>query len=245
MVCKRPSVLIIDDEEGICEFVREGLAEEGYVCDVALNADDALAMLKGHDFDVALLDIILPKVSGIDLLKTIKKCYQMTAVVMITGVKDLDTAIETMKLGASDYIIKPFTLDKINASISAILKSGEPHRAVRNTIPGIGYADYSENVSGRSLSEIDAIAYGVDAQVDDFDFHSKMVTEKTVELARWLGLSEEEIEKWATARDELYFERDRRIKSMLSKLERNPMAQVMLGLTRLIWQSTKSGEEQN
>ncbi len=180
-----------------------------------------------------------------DLLKTIAKDYQMTAIIMMTGVKDPGTAIEAMKLGASDYIIKPFTLDRISASIAAASKNKKLHSAVYNTIPGIGDADYSENVSGRSLSEINAIAYGVDAQVDHFDFHSRIVTEKTVELARWLGLPEKEIEKWAVARDEFYSERDRRIKSALSKLERNPTAQVILGLTRSVCQFPESGKEQD
>ncbi len=246
MVCKSPTVLIVDDDEEICELVCEGLAGEGYVCDAASNTDEALVKLKGRGFDAALLDIKLPGVSGMDLLKTIKKCYQMTAIVMITGVKDLDTAVEAMKLGASDYIVKPFTLDKINASISTILKSREPHRTVCNTIPDMGEADYNtKNGDDRSLSGMDAIAYGVDARVDHFDFHSKIVTERTVELARSLGLPETEIEKWAVARDEFCSERDRRIKSELSKLERNPMAQVMLGLTYSVCQFPESGQEQN
>lgn len=242
MVHKSPTVLIVDDEEEICNLLCDELTEEGYVCDVASSVDDALTKLKKRGFDMALLDVKLPGVSGMDLLKTIKKCYQMTAIVMITGVKDLGTAVEAMKLGASDYIVKPFTLDRINASISTILKSREPHRTVCNTIPDMGEVDYGKNADDRSLSEINAIAYGVDAQVEYFDLHSKTVTEKTVELAQWLGLPGEEIEKWVVARDEFCSERDRRIKSMLSKLQQNPMAQVILGLTHSVCHFPKFGK---
>jgi DNA-binding response OmpR family regulator len=245
MVRKRPAVLIVDDEGVICDLVREELAGQGYVCDTASNADEALAKLKRHSFDVALLDINLPGLSGMDLLKTVEKRYPMTAIIMITAVNDLNTAVEAMKLGASDYIIKPFTLDKINACISTILRNRELHSTVYNTVLGMRDADYGKNANGRSLSEINAIAYGVDAQVDYFDSHSKIVTEKTVELTRWLGLPGKEIEKWAVARDELYSERDRRIRSALNKLERNVMAQVMLGLTRSVCQFAKSPEAQN
>ncbi len=245
MVRQRPVVLIVDDEKSVCDLVCEGLAEEGYVCDIASNADDALSKLKGQSFDVALLDIKLPGMSGIDLLKTVKKCYQMTAIIMITGVNEANTAVEAMKLGASDYVVKPFTLNKISASIAAALRNRKPHRTVYNKILGIGDTDYGKNVSDRSLSEINSIAYGVDAQVDSFDFHSKIVTGKTVKLARWLGLPGKEIEKWAAARDEIYAARERRIKSVLSKLERNPMAQVMLGLTGSVCELPESDEQQN
>jgi len=240
-----PTVLIVDDEEAICGLVCEDLAEEGYVCDVASNAEDAFAKLETYNYDVALLDIVLPEKSGMDILRTIHKHYQMTAVIMLTAVKDLDTAVEAIKLGASDYITKPFTIDKLNASVSTVLKNREPHCVVSDTVSKIEGVNYSKDADDRSLSEINAIAYGVDAQVDYFDFHSKIVTKETVKLARWLGLPVKEIEKWAAARDELYSERDRRIKSMLSKLERNLMAQVMLGLTCPAHQFPERGEEQN
>lgn len=240
-----PAVLIVDDEEAICGLVCEDLAGEGYVCDFASNAGDAFAKLETHNYDVALLDIVLPEKSGMDILRTIHEHYQMTAVIMLTAVKDLDTAVEAMKLGALDYITKPFTLDKLNASVSTVLKNRKPHCVVSDTVSKIEGANYSKDTGDRSLSEINAIAYGVDAQVDYFDFHSKIVTKATVKLACWLGLPAREIEKWAAARDELYSERDRRIKSMLSKLERNLMAQVILGLTYPAYQFPEKGEEQN
>jgi DNA-binding response OmpR family regulator len=240
-----PTVLIVDDEEAICDLVYEDLADEGYMCDIALNVGDAFAKLETYNYDVALLDIVLPEKSGMDILRTIHEHYQMTAVIMITAVKDLNTAVEAMKLGASDYITKPFTLDKLNTSVSTVLKNREPHCVVSDTVSKIEGVNYSKDTDNRSFSKINAIAYGVDAQVDYFDFHSKIVTQKTVKLARLLGLPEKEIEKWAAARDELYSERDRRIKSMLSNLERNLMAQVMLGLTYPVYQFPDKSEEQN
>ena len=245
MVNKRPVILIIDDEEATCNLVCEELTEAGYDCDVALNADDTLAKLKTRNFDLALLDILFPNISGMDLLKMIRECYQTIAVVMMTGVNDLNTAVEAMKLGASDYIVKPFTLDKIIVSIATVLKNKKPLCAVYHTIPGIGDVEYGKNAKSRSLSEINAIAYGVDARVDYFDSHSKIVTDKTVDIAHQLDLPGIEIKKWAVARDQLYSERNRRIKSMLNKLERSMMAQEILGLTRSIYQVPKSSGEQN
>jgi FixJ family two-component response regulator len=240
-----PTVLIVDDEEAICGLVFEDLAGEGYVCDVASNAEDVFAKLEMHNYDIALLDILLPDKSGMDILKTMHECYQMTTVIMLTAVKDIDTAVEAMRLGASDYITKPFTLNKLNTSVNAALKNRKPHRASSDTLSKTKDVNYSKDADAHASSKIDAIAYGVDARVDCFDFHSKIVTEETVKLARWFGLSEKEIEEWATARDELYSERNERIKAMLNKLKRNPMAQSMLGLTDFVYQFPELGGEQN
>jgi DNA-binding response OmpR family regulator len=232
MILKRPTVLIVDDEEAVCNFISDGLTAEGYICDAVLNADNALAKLKRQTFDVALLDIRLPGVSGMDLLKMRGRRYQVTAIIMITGVDDINTAVEAMKLGASDYIVKPFTLDKLNTSIDTVLNDSNPLCPVYDTLL---VTEYIKNVGSHWFHEINALAYGVDAQVDYFDFHSKLVTERTAELARWLDLPSNEIDRWTVARSEFYTKRDMQIKSTLDKLKRNPMAQLMLGLTRLVY----------
>ena len=245
MECKSPAILIVDDDEEICDLICEELAEKDYVCKASFSADDALAKLKRNSFDVALVDIKLPGISGIDLLKIVGECYQMTAIVIITGVNDVNTAVEAMKLGALDYIIKPFTLEKLETSISTVLRNGNPQCKVYNTIPSLRDTECDNNAQSRSFSEINAIAYGVDARVDYFDSHSKIVTNETVELARRLGLPGKEIKKWAFARNKFYSKRDRQIRSMLNKLERNLVAQVMLGLIRPACQFSKSDENQN
>jgi DNA-binding response OmpR family regulator len=209
------------------------------------DLDEALTKLQNHRFDIALLDIKLPGKSGIELLKLFQTLFKNTEVVMMTAVKDLDTAIQAMKLGASDYIVKPFTIDKLSASIGTVLESSKRYSSVSGTIQPTGIISNCAKTANRSLNAINAIAYGVDAQVDYFDFHSKIVTEKTIDFARRLCLPAKEIEKWAVARNELYSERDSCIKSALSKLERNPIAQVILGLTRSAYEFPKLGGKQN
>jgi len=245
MVNIAPAILIVDDDKTICELVSEGLIEEGYTCDIVLTADEALAKLQNRRFDLALLDIKLPGKSGMELLKNFQALSQNTGIVMMTAVKDLDTAIQAMKLGASDYIVKPFTIDKLSASIGAVLESSKRYSSVSNTIQPLKDISSGMKITKASLSAINAIACGVDAQVDYLDFHSKIVTDKTIELAWRLGLPAKEIEQWVVARNERHSERNRYIKSALNKLERNPIAQVILGLTRPIYELTKSGEEQN
>ncbi len=245
MIYNHLTVLIVDDDEAICDLVSEGLIEEGYTCDIASTADEALTKLQNYRFDIALLDIKLPGKSGMELLRTFQTLYQNTEIVMMTAVKDLDTAIQAMKLGASDYVVKPFTIDKLSASIGIVLESSKRYSSVSGTIQPTGNTSSGEKTANLSLSAINAIAYGVDAQVDYFDFHSKIVTDKTIDFARRLCLPAEEIEKWSVARNELYSERNRYIESTLSKLERSPIAQIMLRLARPICELPKSGGEQN
>ncbi len=214
-----PSVLIVDDDESIRNLVCEELAGEGYVCDTASDGDEALAKLEGRSFDVALLDIRLPGMSGMDLLKLAERHCRITAIVMMTAVKDIETAVDAMKLGAYDYIAKPFTMDRLIGCISGALCKRKQKQALAAypMIPATGDA----SSGNAALREINTIATAVDAQVDLFDFHWKIVTKRTVELAHWLGLPDEEIEGWANMRYEFYLDRDKHIESVLGKLEWN------------------------
>ena len=118
---------------------------------------------------------------------------------MITAINDVNTAVEAMKLGASDYIVKPFELDRVDASIRAALE-----------------AKQATATNGPS-AEIDAIALGVEAKLDPFSGYSQVVTQKTVEIARQLGIAEEEIEQWIVAKIILDSERKKVIKSERSE----------------------------
>ena len=180
MVNKKLSVLVVDDEQLICDLLHEDLSKRGYLCATALNGDEAMTKLIKQDFDVVLLDIRLPGMSGLEVLREIWLNHPNIATIMITVVNDVDTAVEAMKLGASDYIVKPFELDKIDASIRTAF---EAKQAVKEPPP-----------------EMDAIARGVEAKLDPFPAHSKVVTQKTVEIARQLGIAEGEIQRWAASR---------------------------------------------
>ena len=132
-----PVSLIVDDEKSVCDLLYEQLECAGYACDYVQNAEDALVKLEKKYYDVTLLDIRLPRMSGIDLLKILTKCYPMTAVVMMTAVNDLDVAVEVMKLGASDYICKPFTFDKLNTGIEMALRNRKARCVNTNSDSGI------------------------------------------------------------------------------------------------------------
>lgn len=203
MVSQKPSVLIVDDEQVVCDLLYEELSERGCLCTTAFDGNDALGKLATQDFDVALVDIRMPGISGMDVLKKIRLNHSHIAAIMITAVNDVETAVEAMKLGASDYIVKPFDLDKVNDTIRTALKTKR-----------------SLLERSKASSEMNAIARGVEAKLDSLDNHSKVVVERTVELARQLGISERKIQRWAAVRSRLDAEQNRIIDSSLSKLER-------------------------
>ncbi len=123
------AVLIVDDEQAICELLCEALGEQGYTCQAVYNADEALSRLKESNFDVALLDIKMPGMSGIDLLVKISESYRNTAVLMMTAVTDSQTAAEAMRRGARDYILKPFSVEEVGERVGKVLREKTPREA--------------------------------------------------------------------------------------------------------------------
>ncbi len=107
-------VLIVDDEEQLVEAFRKKLSRDGLSVNAAFTAREALALMKKHTFDVCVLDIRLPDMDGVELLKTIKKNEPNLEIIMLTGHASVDTAIQSMKLGAYDYLSKPCKLTELS-----------------------------------------------------------------------------------------------------------------------------------
>ena len=203
MIYQKPSILIVDDEEVVCDLLYRDLSEQGYLCATAFDSDGAFTKLAAQDFDVVLLDIRLPGMSGMEVLSKLRSGYPGTAIIMITAVNDIDTAVEAMRLGASDYLVKPFDLDKLNISIRTVAEA--------------------KQAMGKSFSEMNAIARGVEAKHELLTGSSYIVTQKTIDIARQLGIPDEEIQDWVDARARLDFERNRAIASSVNKAEQGSL----------------------
>jgi len=202
-----PAVLIVDDEQPVCDLLDEVLSERGYVCQCANTADEALAKLEDSHFDLALLDIKLPDISGLDLLATISEKYGATTAVMTTAVDDTNTAVEAMRRGAVDYILKPFSPEQVTARIARVLRE-----KVLHVDEAADAARARKHPAGSAQAQMDSIAWGADIQVAQRDSHNRVVVEETVQLARQLGMAEREIRGWAAERSEFELMRERRMK---------------------------------
>ncbi len=127
-----PSILVVDDEEGIRESVREILTDEGYRVIEASDASKALDLIRKEHPRLVLLDIWMPKVDGIELLKEIKKEEPQVNVVMVSGHGNIHTAVAATKLGAFDFIEKPLSLDGLLLTVRRALGESSPIQEKEN-----------------------------------------------------------------------------------------------------------------
>jgi DNA-binding NtrC family response regulator len=117
-MAKKYRILVVDDEESITFLLKTELEElSEFDVDVALNGTEAINLIQTTIYDVVLLDIKMPRVSGIDVLKHINEHSPTTQVIMLTNVVDFKTAIETIKLGAYDFISKPYDSQQLIATV--------------------------------------------------------------------------------------------------------------------------------
>jgi putative nucleotidyltransferase with HDIG domain len=116
-------VLVVDDEKSICDILSQYLQKIGYQVTSARTGEDALQVIGRETIDMVLSDIKMPGMSGVDLLKQIKERNRSVPVLLTTGFPTLDTAIEALKLGAYDYLTKPFHLEEIGEKIKRALAS--------------------------------------------------------------------------------------------------------------------------
>lgn len=117
-----PRILVVDDEERIRDACTMVLEEEGYELASADNAERGLQMIKENHFDVVLLDLMMPNVSGLEILPQLKEQHPDTAVIVITGYATVEHSIEAMKKGAFDFIPKPFSPDQLRTIVAKSIK---------------------------------------------------------------------------------------------------------------------------
>lgn len=116
------SLLIIDDEAGMRDLISRAFSESGFITTAAPDGIDGIAKVEKHEFDLVLLDMSLPKMSGLEVLNRIKQMRPGVPVIMITAYGCAKTAIEALRLGAYDYITKPFELDELQLVVDRALE---------------------------------------------------------------------------------------------------------------------------
>ncbi|MBI9060236.1 MAG: response regulator, partial [Labilibaculum sp.] len=115
-------ILVVDDEKSIRLTVSEFLKDAGYIVETAEDADEALEILSTTKMDVVVSDIVLPRITGIDLLKSIRNASPNVQVILMTGEPNVETASEAVRAGAFDYLTKPVTKEKITRIVSHACK---------------------------------------------------------------------------------------------------------------------------
>jgi two-component system copper resistance phosphate regulon response regulator CusR len=118
-------ILVVEDEVKTADYLCKGLSESGYHVDVALNGLDGLHLAQEHEFDLIILDVMLPGLDGWQLLQAIRRKLQ-TPVLFLTARDAIEDRVKGLELGADDYLVKPFSYAELLARVRTLLRRGPP-----------------------------------------------------------------------------------------------------------------------
>ena len=158
-------ILVVEDERPIAEFVQRGLEAEGYSVACAYDGEEGLAMALTGDYALVLLDVLLPKLSGLEVMKAIRERDESLPVIMLTALAETDDVVTGLDLGASDYLTKPFAFAELLARIRAHLRQPGQANATELAVGGISLDFRTREVSrdGRGVKltarEFELLAY--------------------------------------------------------------------------------------
>ncbi len=196
-----PRILIVDDEVEITEILADLLSED-YDCTRAGSAEEALARLQASEFQLVISDITMPGMSGLDMIPHIKELSPDTVVVMISGMQTVESAIGALRLGAFDYLMKPFDLRQVEAVVKRAL---EHHDLV---VAKQRYENHLEELVDQRTAELDralnslegayrstlkALTAALETRDSETHGHSERVVSYSLRLGREYGLNSDEM----------------------------------------------------
>ncbi|MGD9142504.1 MAG: response regulator [Dehalococcoidia bacterium] len=190
-------ILVVDDLASIRKIVYRKLMSEGYSCQDAPDGETALEILAGEEFDLVLLDVSMPGKSGVDILSEVITRYPDISVIMVTSRDDAETVIETMKMGACDYIIKPVNLAELPIRVrkaldrrKLILENKEYRLHLEDKVK-----EQTEKIHNAFLNSITSLAFALEARDKYTSGHSQRVSKIALLICRRLGLRQDYVEK--------------------------------------------------
>ena len=197
----RAHILIVDDDETIRELLGRRLGEEGYACELAEKGATALACIEHRAFQVMLADIRMPGMNGLELLSAARSKDPDMQVIMVTGVHETTTAIQAMRLGAYDYVMKPFDLEDVVMGVRRALERRTlivQNRNYQETLEVKVHEAKKELLEKNRqkrlllLNTITSFVNALEAKDKYTEGHSKRVAESAVLMAQSCGLSQKE-----------------------------------------------------
>jgi response regulator RpfG family c-di-GMP phosphodiesterase len=190
-------ILIVDDEDQVRSILFRHLEAEGSVCVACSTALEALSQMRSQPFSLVISDFMMPGMSGMELLRMVKQEDPETAFIMITGLMDIHTAVDSLRIGACDFITKPFELPDIKRAVSRALERRRlliENRRYRAELEQKVYSRTHElNEALRDVEEsykitLEALVAALDAREHETNAHSQRVREYTLALAAHIGL---------------------------------------------------------
>lgn len=210
-------ILVVDDEPLIREIIIRKLSEFGYIATPVENAFEALNKMREKSYPLVLSDIMMPGMDGIELLKRLRSLYPDTAVVMITAVSNVNIAIEALREGAYDYLIKPFNFEEVVLSVKNAFERRDlilENRLYQKHLEALVENQTSEirqllsreqersSELSKALEEIqithdatiDALSAALDYRDNETEGHSQRVVRYSLEIGKVLGLERRNLE---------------------------------------------------
>jgi putative nucleotidyltransferase with HDIG domain len=197
----QPHILIVDDELEITEILADLLSEE-YDCQKAGSAEQAITRLQDSEFQLVISDITMPGMSGLDMIPHVKELSPNTVVVMISGMQTVESAIGALRLGAFDYLMKPFDLRQVEAVVKRALEHYDLVTAKQR------YENHLEELVEQRTAELDraldslenayrstlkALTTALETRDQETHGHSERVVSYSMRLGREYGLSRDEM----------------------------------------------------
>ena len=120
-------ILVIEDDKKVSDYILKGLLEEGYVVDCSGNGKDGLYLATTENYDLLIVDRMLPELDGIKIIKTLRGSGDSTPVIILSALGDIDDKVEGLKSGGDDYLVKPFAFSELTARIEALTRRNAPN----------------------------------------------------------------------------------------------------------------------
>ncbi|HJX38494.1 MAG TPA: HD domain-containing phosphohydrolase [Anaerolineae bacterium] len=196
-------ILVVDDEKVVGAILERYLSQMGYTCVTALDGTEALEKLKIHACALALCDVRMPGMDGIELLKRIKEYDESVAVIMVTAVDNREVAVEAMRAGAYDYLMKPFHFEEVLIGVQRaldnrrlLLERKEYQRDLERKVEERTreLAEKNDELQRLFISAIESIVLALQAKDEYTEGHSRRVSAHATAIARELSLSAGEVE---------------------------------------------------
>jgi response regulator RpfG family c-di-GMP phosphodiesterase len=200
------SVLVVDDEPAVRAVLSEGLASEGYECQTVSSGQQALSLMEGMSFDIVLVDLRMPGMSGMEFLEQAQKKYPRSAFLMVTGEDDIRQAVQAMKLGAVDYLLKPIELEAVAVSVQRALEIKRMELELENyrhNLEGVVEQRTKQLQAAMRRIEmtydetLEALGGALDLRDTETAGHSQRVSRYCLEIARAVGCSGDQLKQIA------------------------------------------------
>lgn len=131
----KKKILVVDDEINVCKSIRQAILAETHEVDMALSGEEALGLDEENNYDMVITDLMMPGISGVDLLTSLKAARPGIIVIMVTGYPTIKTAVQSIKIGAFDYIPKPFTPDELRGLVARAFREADSKKASEEVEP--------------------------------------------------------------------------------------------------------------